>query len=187
MAKAQSGTRDDQPRREPSGCWPAPSRTRSGIANRRRTSCGSLLREYCPTLLAAFQDLTSSDARATRGLAPTPAAATTLRRPRLRAALARAERRRNLDHQVERILAGLRAEQFRQPELIEQAIRQTARSRICARSMPRCQHRRAGHGCLLAPDRVYRGAHYLTDALGGVVLALSWLPVTYRVVRPDYW
>ena len=40
---------------------------------------------------------------------------------------------------------------------------------------------------LLAPDRMYRGAHYLTDALGGVVLALSWLPVTYRVVRPDYW
>jgi membrane-associated phospholipid phosphatase len=34
---------------------------------------------------------------------------------------------------------------------------------------------------------MYRGAHYLTDALGGVVLALSWLPVTYRVVRPDYW
>ena len=26
-----------------SGCWPAPSRTRSGIANRRRTSCG----RYC--------------------------------------------------------------------------------------------------------------------------------------------
>jgi len=34
---------------------------------------------------------------------------------------------------------------------------------------------------------MYRGAHYLTDALGGVVLVLSWLLVTYRVVRPDYW
>jgi len=43
------------------------------------------------------------------------------------------------------------------------------------------------HGCLLAPDSMYRGAHYLTDALGGVVLALSWLLVTYRIVRPDYW
>jgi len=43
------------------------------------------------------------------------------------------------------------------------------------------------HGCLLAADRTYRGAHYLTDALGGVVLALSWLLVTYRIVRPDYW
>ena len=34
---------------------------------------------------------------------------------------------------------------------------------------------------------MYRGAHYLTDALGGVVLALSWLLVTYHIVRPDYW
>jgi len=30
-------------------------------------------------------------------------------------------------------------------------------------------------------------AHCLTDAFGGVVLALSWLLVTYHVVRPDYW
>jgi hypothetical protein len=47
----------------------------------------SLLREYDPSLLATFADLTSSDPRATLGLAPTPAAATTLRRPTLRAAL----------------------------------------------------------------------------------------------------
>jgi hypothetical protein len=50
----------------------------------------------------------------------------------LRAALARAGRRRNLDHQVERILAGLRAEQFRQPELIEQAMRQIALAHLLA-------------------------------------------------------
>jgi len=54
----------------------------------------------------------------------------------LRAALARAGRRRNLDRQTERILAGLRAEQFRQPALIEQAMGRP-RSRICARSTPR--------------------------------------------------
>ena len=116
-----------------------------------------------------------------------PGRSHTLRRPRLRAALARAGRRRNLDHQVERILAGLRAEQFRQPELIEQAMGQTALAHLRALKCRGGQHRRAGHGCLLAPDRVYRGAHYLTDALGGVVLALSWLLVTYRIVRPDYW
>jgi hypothetical protein len=45
---------------------------RQQAANKLR----SLLREYYPTLLAVFQDLTSSDARTTRGLAPTPAAAT---------------------------------------------------------------------------------------------------------------
>lgn len=50
----------------------------------------------------------------------------------MRAALARAGRRRNLDHQVERILAGLRAEQFRQPELIEQAMGQTALAHLRA-------------------------------------------------------
>src|SRR6185312_3399701 len=109
-----------------SGCWPAPSRTRSGIANRRRTCCVTAARVTARPCSPYFKDLTSSDARAPLGLAPSPAAATTLRRPRLRAALARAGRRRNLDHQVERILAGLRAEQFRQPELIEQAMGQTA-------------------------------------------------------------
>ena len=158
---------------------------RQQAANLGRHCCAS----NCPTLLAVVQgsDLSSSDARAALGLAPSPAAATTLRRPRLRAALARAGRRRNLDHQVERILAGLRAEQFRQPELIEQAMRQTALAHLRALKCRGGQHRRAGHGCLLAPDRMYRGAHYLTDALGGVVLALSWLLVTYRIVRPDYW
>ena len=65
-------------------------------------------------------------------MAPTPAAAATLRRPTLRAALIRAGRRRNLDRQVERILTGLRAEQFRQPALIEQAMGQTALAHLRA-------------------------------------------------------
>jgi transposase len=101
---------------------------RQQAANKLR----SLLREYYPSLVATFEDLTSSDARATLGLAPTPAAVTTLSRARLRAALARAGRRRNLDHQVERILAGLRVEQFRQPGLIEQAMGQTALAHLRA-------------------------------------------------------
>ncbi len=62
---------------------------RQQAANKLR----SLLREYYPTLLATFEDLTSRDARATLGVAPTPAAAATLRRPTLRAALIRAGRR----------------------------------------------------------------------------------------------
>ena len=44
---------------------------RQQIANKLR----SLLREYYPTLLTTFEGLTSADARATLGLAPTPAAA----------------------------------------------------------------------------------------------------------------
>jgi transposase len=84
---------------------------RQQAANKLR----SLLREYYPSLVATFEDLTSSDARATLGLAPTPAAVPTLRRARLRAALARGGRRRNLDRQVERILAGLRASSSANP------------------------------------------------------------------------
>jgi len=44
---------------------------RQQAANKLR----SLLREYYPTLLATFDDLTSRDARATLGVAPTPTAA----------------------------------------------------------------------------------------------------------------
>ena len=158
---------------------------RQQAANLGRHCCAS----NCPTLLAVVQgsDLSSSDARAALGLAPSPAAATTLRRPRLRAALARAGRRRNLDHQVERILAGLRAEQFHRSELIEQAMGQTALAHLRALNAAVANIVELAPWLLLAPDRMYRGAHYLTDALGGVVLALSWLLVTYRIVRPDYW
>ncbi len=101
---------------------------RQQAANKLR----SLLREYYPTLLATFEDLTSRDARATLGVAPTPAAAATLRRPTLRAALIRAGRRRNIDRQVDRILTGLRAEQFHQPDLIQQAMGQAALAHLRA-------------------------------------------------------
>jgi transposase len=92
----------------------------------------SLLREYYPTFLATFDDLASTDARATLAVAATPAAASTLRRASLRAALIRGGRRRNLDHQVERILTGLRGEQFRQPALVEQAMGQQALAHLRA-------------------------------------------------------
>lgn len=86
----------------------------------------SLLHEYYPTFLATFDDLASSDARATLALAPTPMEAKKLRRASLRVALVRAGRRRNTDHQTDRILAGLRGEQFTQPPQVEQAMgRQT--------------------------------------------------------------
>jgi hypothetical protein len=80
-----------------------------------------LLHEYYPTFLATFEDLASSDARATLAVAPTPAAAQKLRRASLRAALVRGGRQRNIDHQVDRILAGLRGEQFTLL-LVEQAM-----------------------------------------------------------------
>ena len=82
----------------------------------------SLLREYYPAFLATFDDLADRDARAALALAPTPDQAARLRKTTLRAALARAGRRRNLDRQTDRILAGLRAEQLRQPARVEGAM-----------------------------------------------------------------
>jgi len=101
---------------------------RQQAANKLR----SLLREYYPTLLATFDDLTSGDARATLGVAPTPAVAGKLRRATLRAALIRAGRQRNIDYQVDRILAGLRGEQFRHPDPVEQAMGQAALAHLRA-------------------------------------------------------
>ena len=105
----------------------------------------------------------------------------------MRAALARAGRRRNLDHQVERILAGLPAEQFRQPELIEQAMGQTALAHLRALIAAVANIVELAPWLSSGTRPNVPGAHYLTDALGGVVLALSWLLVTYHIVRPDYW
>lgn len=82
----------------------------------------SLLRQYYPAFLAAFPDLADRDARAALAIAPSPAAAARLRRPSLRAALARNGRQRNLDYQVERILTELRVEHMRQPARVEAAM-----------------------------------------------------------------
>jgi transposase len=101
---------------------------RQQIVNKLR----SLLREYHPAMPATFDDLASCDARAALHVAPTPAAAHKLRRASLRAALVRGGRRRNIDRQVDRILAGIRAEQFRHPELVEQAMGQAALAHLRA-------------------------------------------------------
>jgi hypothetical protein len=82
--------------------------------------------------LATFDDLASCDARATLAVALTPAAAQKLRRASLRAALVRAGRCRNIDYQVDRILAGLRGEQFTQLPLVEQAVGRQALAHLQA-------------------------------------------------------
>jgi transposase len=82
----------------------------------------SVLREYYPALLATFDDLSSREARVTLTLAPSPAAVPKVRRSSLAAALRRAGRTRYVDRDVEKILAGLRAEHLRQPALVEAAM-----------------------------------------------------------------
>ena len=87
----------------------------------------SLLREYYPAFLEAFQDfrpggLASPDARAVLAAAPTPTRAAALTRRRLRAALARGGRQRNLDTQVARLQAIFRCLWLHQLPLVEDAM-----------------------------------------------------------------
>jgi transposase len=86
----------------------------------------SVLPEYYPSALETFTDLAAPDAREVLQLAPTPAHAARLRRSSLTAALTRAGRQRGITAEVERIWAGLRGKQLRQPPLVEQAMGEQA-------------------------------------------------------------
>ena len=85
----------------------------------------SMLREYYPTILAAFADkrdgLLRPEARAVLAAAPTPAAGAALTKPKLRMLLKRAGRQRGIDTEATRIQAALRAGQLRQLPMVEQA------------------------------------------------------------------
>lgn len=87
----------------------------------------SLLREYFPAALEAFQalpegGLSRADARTILAAAPTPAVAGRLTRTQLRSLLKRAGRRRFLDRDADRLHAIFRAGQLRQPEPVEHAM-----------------------------------------------------------------
>lgn len=88
----------------------------------------SLLREYYPAFLTAFDELTSRDARAILQLAASPAETTRLRTTSIAAALRRAGRRRGIDETAAKILAGLRTAHLRQPPLVEAAMAEQARA-----------------------------------------------------------
>ncbi len=90
----------------------------------------SHLREYYPGFLAAFAGarggITRPDARAILAAAPTPAAAAALTVAQLGALLRKAGRSRGIDTEAARLRAAFRAQQMRQPPLVEQAMgRQT--------------------------------------------------------------
>jgi transposase len=96
---------------------------RQRVAHRLR----SLLREDYPAFLEAFQQarpggLTCSDARAILAVAPTPTRAASLTRTRLRAALVRGGRQRNVDTQAKRLQLLFRRRWLHQPPLVEDAL-----------------------------------------------------------------
>jgi len=87
----------------------------------------SLLKEFYPAALEAFAGLPEGglarrDARAVLAVAPTPALAATLTRARLRTLLTKAGRRRNIDHDVDRLYGIFRSSRLRQPPMVENAM-----------------------------------------------------------------
>jgi transposase len=85
----------------------------------------SLLREYYPAILAAFEPkrggILRPEARAILAAAPTPAAAAKLTITQLRKLLAKAGRHRGIDTEAARLQAVLRAEYLHHPRLVEDA------------------------------------------------------------------
>jgi len=100
---------------------------RQHVANQLR----SLLRDYFPGFLEAFQDrrpggLAHPDARAVLAVAPTPTDAARLTRPQLAAALKRAGRQRGISAACVRLQAIFRRTWLHQLPLVEQAMGQQA-------------------------------------------------------------
>jgi transposase len=95
---------------------------RQQISNQLR----SLLREYYPAALAAFEPwqngLCRPAAHEMLKLAPTPARAARLTRTQLQAALKRAGRSRGITAEAERLREAFRADWARQPPLVEEAL-----------------------------------------------------------------
>lgn len=87
----------------------------------------SLLKEFFPAAIEAFAKLPDgglarADARTILAAAPTPAAAGKLTRTQLRSLLTKAGRRRNIESDVQRLRTIFRAEQLRQPGVVEDAM-----------------------------------------------------------------
>jgi Transposase/Transposase IS116/IS110/IS902 family len=102
----------------------------SMIWNRRRQAnqLRSALREFYPAALAAFDDLTSSDAVEVLRVAPTPAQGAALSRTKIAAALRRGGRQRRIDERTAQIQAALRTPQLRGPAVVEAAMGASARA-----------------------------------------------------------
>jgi transposase len=97
---------------------------------RHTNALRSALREYYPGALAAFDDLHDRDALEVLGRAPTPTEAAHLSLAKIRSALKRAGRQRNLDTRAQEIAAALRTEQLAAPAAITAAFAATTRAAV---------------------------------------------------------
>jgi len=95
---------------------------------RQANQLRSALREFYPAALAAFDDLTSSDALQVLRLAPAPAAGAALSRTQIAAALRRGGRQRRIDERAAAIQAALRTLQLRGSPVTEAAMGASVRA-----------------------------------------------------------
>jgi transposase len=97
---------------------------------RQTNQLRSTLREFYPGALAVFDELSSVDALAVLGIAPTPQLGRALSRSKIRKALERAGRQRNLDAKAAEIFEGLRRPQLEAPVLVAEAFGATVVSSV---------------------------------------------------------
>lgn len=98
--------------------------------NQHTNALRSVLREYYPGALAAFDDLHDRDALAVLGRAPTPTQAASLSLSKIRSALKAAGRQRNLDQRAYDIQAALRTEQLSAPAAVTAAFGANTRALV---------------------------------------------------------
>jgi len=82
----------------------------------------SMLREFYPAALVAFDDLASADALEVLSIAPTPTLGATLSLSKIASALRRGGRRRRIDERAKEIQTALRAEQLQAPAVVAGAM-----------------------------------------------------------------
>jgi transposase len=97
---------------------------------RHTNALRSALREYYPAALQVFDNLHDRDALAVLGRAPTPAEAAHLSLAKIRSALKRAGRQRNIDARTQEIAAALRTEQLTAPTAVTAAFAATTRAAV---------------------------------------------------------
>jgi Transposase/Transposase IS116/IS110/IS902 family len=143
---------------------------------RQTNTLRSMLREYYPGALAAFDDLAGSDALAVLALAPTPAEGRRLRVARVAKALRAAGRQRGADTVAARLVATLREDQLEaHPGVVgAYAASVTALVAVIGELARQCKVLQgevaAGFG--QHPDaEIYRSQPGLGDVLGPRVLA----------------
>jgi transposase len=97
---------------------------------RQADQLSSLLREFYPAALEAFDELARADALAVLAIAPTPELGRSLSQAKIAAALRRGGRERQVEEQAASVQAALRSKQLAAPPLVAGAMAEVVRSLV---------------------------------------------------------